>query len=55
MDTQIDDFLKYIASEKGLSQNTVESYRRDIQTFSHFLIDRGVEDFKNVAEHHIIE
>ena len=54
LDCQIDDFLKYIASEKGLAQNTVESYRRDAQAFSRYLNEIGIDDFKNVSEHHII-
>lgn len=55
IDCQIDDFLKYVASEKGLAQNTVESYRRDAQTFGLFLQKIGIEDFKDVSEHHIVD
>lgn len=32
-----DDFLIYLASEKGASQNTLESYERDICAFGKFL------------------
>ncbi len=31
------DFLDYIRSEKGLSQNTIEAYGRDIKAFQEFL------------------
>ncbi len=33
MDSALDDFLSYIASEKGLSQNTVIAYQRDLEMF----------------------
>lgn len=49
------DFLLYIASEKGLSQNTLEAYRRDIQHFSDFVKAKGIGSFCEVAESHIIE
>jgi integrase/recombinase XerD len=31
------DFVDYIRSEKGLSQNTIEAYERDIRSFASFL------------------
>ncbi|HEV8051941.1 MAG TPA: site-specific tyrosine recombinase XerD [Parachlamydiaceae bacterium] len=36
MQNEIDDFLAYIASEKGLALATVEAYRRDLQSFTEF-------------------
>lgn len=33
MDRQIEDFLFYLSSEKGLSKNTIEAYRRDLDAF----------------------
>lgn len=33
----VDDFLSYLASERGLSQNTLEAYRRDLMQLDAFL------------------
>lgn len=37
MDEAIQDFLVYIASEKGLAQNTIAAYRRDLAAFKIFV------------------
>ncbi|MCL6453246.1 MAG: site-specific tyrosine recombinase XerD [Alicyclobacillus sp.] len=37
MDDRIDAFVEYLAVERGLSQNTLESYRRDLEGFLRFL------------------
>ena len=39
----IGEYLEYLELEKGLSQNTLEAYRRDLSEFS-----QGVEDIKKV-------
>lgn len=54
MQNEIDDFLAYIASEKGLAQNTVEAYRRDVQAFAAFLQDNGTPRFHDVVASHIV-
>ncbi|MFB6241036.1 MAG: site-specific integrase, partial [Gemmatimonadota bacterium] len=33
------DFLEYAGKERGLSPNTVEAYRRDLDDFCSFLVD----------------
>jgi len=38
----IDDFTGYLTVERGASPNTVAAYRRDLQLYSGFLVDRGV-------------
>lgn len=38
------DFLRYIGEERGLSPNTVEAYRRDLDDFADFLRDHLGED-----------
>lgn len=55
MSLEFNDFLLYIASEKGLSQNTIEAYERDIGKFVDFLKDKGVVTFEQVTEAHIIQ
>ena len=41
----IGEYLEYLELEKGLSQNTLEAYRRDLESFSDSL---AVEDIKSV-------
>lgn len=38
---QIDNFLQYIAAERGFSANTAGAYRNDLTQFAGFLNDRG--------------
>lgn len=41
-DNLINSFLSYLAVERGLSKNTVESYRLDLKGFNEFLKNRGI-------------
>ncbi len=50
-----DDFLLYIASEKGLSQNTIESYERDILSLLQFIKNKSVHTFEEIEEQHLID
>lgn len=52
---EIDDFLIYIASEKGLSQNTIEAYSRDIQSLIHFAKTCHVLSFEEITERTLID
>lgn len=54
MQNEIDDFLAYIASEKGLAQNTVEAYRRDVEAFGQYLQKKGLTTFASVRPDDII-
>lgn len=42
MDKQLEEFILYITSEKGLAPNTIECYRRDIQKLLTFLEGRAL-------------
>jgi len=53
MNEHLNDFLIYIASEKGLSKNTIEAYRRDISSFIGFLERQSVTNILNVEQNHI--
>lgn len=55
MNAQLDDFLVYIGSEKGLSPNTIEAYRRDTSAFISFLDSKGVTSFELVNKQLIID
>ena len=50
----VTDFLSYLGSEKGLAQNTLISYRRDIEIFLRLMKERQVEGFEAVSEEDII-
>ena len=52
-----DEYLGYLAIERGSSGNTVESYGRDLRRYLAFLADRGIvlpEDVtREVIEEHV--
>lgn len=54
MDENIRDFLSYIASEKGVSPNTVEAYGRDVRSYSAFLNTAGISDVTLVTQEHAL-
>ncbi|MGE0671265.1 MAG: site-specific tyrosine recombinase XerD [Parachlamydiales bacterium] len=54
MDLALADFLSYIASEKGLSTNTVAAYRRDLEMFFELLKGRGKLALEEVGEGDVI-
>lgn len=54
MEIDLADFVSYIASEKGLSRNTIEAYQRDIRAFIAFLREEGITAFTHVKYHHLI-
>ncbi|HEY1265609.1 MAG TPA: site-specific tyrosine recombinase XerD [Candidatus Binatia bacterium] len=47
---QIDSFLQTLAVEKGLAQNTVEAYSRDLNGLAGFLSARGVKNWPATRE-----
>lgn len=53
MERAVDDFCLYIASEKGLAQNTIEAYRHDALEFVQYLRDHGVAGLDKVDQTHI--
>ena len=54
MQNEIDDFLAYIASEKGLALATVEAYRRDLESFSEFQRANGISSSTEVNSLQVI-
>jgi integrase/recombinase XerD len=50
----VDDFLSYLGSEKGLAQNTLIAYRRDIEMFLSLLKERGISLIGRVQEEDVI-
>lgn len=39
-----EEYLGYLAVERGLSRNTLDAYRRDLATYAGFLHERGIDD-----------
>lgn len=46
----IADFLSYIGSEKGLSENTIKAYGKDLEHFSNFLSAKNSDNIKDLTE-----
>lgn len=50
----IAEYLEYLQAERGLSQNTIDAYSRDLSSFCNFLNDFNVtDDFSKIQRMHI--
>lgn len=54
LDHYIDSFIKYLAVERGLADNTMESYYRDLKYWEKFLKQNQITNLAEVDEHLII-
>jgi integrase/recombinase XerD len=45
----IDRYLRHLAIERGLAQNTLDAYRRDLDAYAAFLAERGIETPEGIA------
>ncbi len=54
MKQQLYDFFLYLSSEKGLSPNTLEAYRSDLEKFSLYLHGCGITEFPFVSQENIV-
>lgn len=50
----LDDFLFYLGSEKGLSKNTIDAYRRDLSYFFEILSKRKSSFFSSLSNEDIL-
>lgn len=55
MNRLLESFLFYLASIKGLSKNTLESYRRDAQRFISYLDNKRIDDIKTITYKHFLD
>lgn len=55
MQNALNQFLIYIASEKGLARNTIEAYERDILAFIDFLHQKGLDSPLEMTQQLITE
>ena len=51
----ITDFIQYLLFEKGLTDQTVKSYRNDLDIYCQFLSSRDVHTVKNISSDDIKE
>lgn len=50
----IDAFLNYLSVERGLSNNTIISYREDLNSYSGFMVNHRVDALSKIAKNDII-
>ncbi len=49
----LNQFLNHLSIEAGLSSNTIESYRRDLERYIKFLSEKKVDSVEKITEEHI--
>ena len=49
----VKQFLDYLAIERGLSENTIKSYRQDLTKFTEYLTSRKIGKIQNATKHDI--
>ncbi|QDX93689.1 site-specific tyrosine recombinase XerD [Brevibacillus laterosporus] len=54
MDTLIDQFTHFLAVEKGLAVNTLESYQHDLVMYAAYLSDQGISKVEDTTRTHIV-
>jgi integrase/recombinase XerD len=53
MDNLIEEFLSYLSVERGLANNTLLSYRRDLKKFTNYLKTRRIDSIDRVSRHSV--
>ncbi|MEC0283519.1 site-specific tyrosine recombinase XerD [Terribacillus saccharophilus] len=49
MQEALDDFIHYLQIERGLSENTLQSYARDLRTYARYLQENEVKEWAQVT------
>lgn len=49
MQEALDDFIHYLQIERGLSENTLQSYARDLRTYTRYLQENEVQEWAHVT------
>lgn len=52
---QLQDFVMFLAAEKGLTRNSIEAYRRDTTAFAEFLKNIPIHSFSELDQKHIVQ
>ncbi len=50
----IDEYLNFLAIEKGLSLNTLEAYSRDLNRYSEFMENRSIKNIREITSDDVI-
>jgi integrase/recombinase XerD len=50
----IEEYLNFLAVEKGASRNTLEGYRRDLNRYADFVSDLEISDMRQIGSDHLI-
>jgi len=52
--TDLKEYLSHLSAERGMSENTLDAYRRDIGQFNAFVESRGAAEPPDITKDHII-
>ena len=50
----VEEFILYLGSERGLSINTIEAYQRDLHLFYHYLFTQGIKPIGAIEERDVM-
>lgn len=53
MTSELQSFIRFLTTEKGLSKNTLESYERDISQFVAYLEQHGITSWRESGKTHL--
>ena len=53
MERILKDFIYYLSVERGLADNTLDSYQRDLKKYLQFLKKHGINDYHGISRTHI--
>jgi len=54
MQTQVEEFLRFLTVEKGYSKHTIAAYRNDFTQFLAYLAGEGISSWQDVGRAHIL-
>ncbi len=55
IELNIDNFINYVLIEKGLAEQTVESYSHDLQRYAQFLLNNKIDQLSENDTYHILK